>query len=552
MKNYLISLVLILAGGVLLGTSFIGGSGGGKGDLDIEIQKTAFIMPAAHGVYSNPEALNGKYYLFKAKLTNTSSAKMEDITVKYQIPGYIEWTELDVIGEMFPGQSAVVVCYPKFKEDITSKTTESTEKVEIEISWDGADEDDIIEEDFAFKLTDVNKYVFTNVPSEEILGWSDVFSNDELLACFVTPNDPIVGYYTQILQEKVLEGEAASVSKNPKEAVRFLAGIYEATLMQEMVYSGTAGIPNALDDVQSFSQQNRLPREVITGNTGLCLELSLLYASILSRAGIDPLIFLVPGHAYPGFRMNGEIYAIESTGIGGAGLGGISDVQAAFQKGMNQLDTFIMMNQAGDPRFTVVDVHALNADGAVPMALKDNAFMRKKVDDMAEKFENFSKVSKPQPKKKRDTNRPRPTPKPKPNPEPERAKESRTAGPLSVVIPSGWQYLNRPYPEVPIVTGTVVSPDQQSNAMIYDIQAYDLYEAMGVIEEYLYYLGSTTTYSINGNSITGQTFSSLGTFVWKAKARKTNSGYRIVAVGSNQVTYNQMSSTLTKMYNSIR
>ncbi|MEO1435205.1 MAG: hypothetical protein AAFV80_06680 [Bacteroidota bacterium] len=226
MKNYILPLVLILAGAGLLGMSFIGGgSGGGKGDLDIEIQKTAFIMPAAHGVYSNPEALNGKHYLFKAKLTNTSNAKMEDITVKYQIPGYIDWTELDVIGEMFPGQSAVVVCYPKFKEDITSKTTESTEKVEIEIEWDGADEDDIIEEDFAFKLTDVNKYVFTNVPSEEILGWQDVFSNDELLACFVTPNDPIVGYYTQILQEKVLEGEAASVSQNPKEAVRFLAGI---------------------------------------------------------------------------------------------------------------------------------------------------------------------------------------------------------------------------------------------------------------------------------------------------------------------------------------
>ncbi|MEO1435204.1 MAG: hypothetical protein AAFV80_06675 [Bacteroidota bacterium] len=288
----------------------------------------------------------------------------------------------------------------------------------------------------------------------------------------------------------------------------------------------------------------------------------MLYASILSRAGIDPLIFLIPGHAYPGFRMNGEIYAIEATGIGGAGLGGISDVQAAFQKGMNQLDTFIMMNQAGDPRFTVVDVHALNADGAVPMALKDNAFMRKKVDDMAEKFENFSQVNKPAPKKKRENNRPRPnpspnptpnpTPTPAPTPEPERAKENRTAGPLSVVIPSGWQYLNRPYAEVPIVSAAVVSPDQQSNAMIYDIPAYDVYEAMGVIEEYLYYMGSTMTYSINGSTISGQSFSQLGTFVWKAKARKTNSGYRIVAVGSNQLTYNQMSSTLNQMYNSIR
>ncbi|MEM6725851.1 MAG: hypothetical protein AAF598_17550, partial [Bacteroidota bacterium] len=215
---------------------------------------------------------------------------------------------------------------------------------------------------------------------------------------------------------------------------------------------------------------------------------------------------------------------------------------------------FIMMNQAGDPRFTVVDVHALNADGAVPMTLKDDIFLRKKVDEMAEKFENFTPDVKQQPKKRNDNRRPqpRPNPNPTPQPQPDRAKEARTSGPLSVIIPGGWQYLNRPYPEVPIVTGTVVSPDQQSNAMIYDIPAYDVYEAMGVIEEYLYYLGSTMSYTVNGSSISGQTFSSLGTFVWKARAKKTNAGYRIVAVGSNQITYNQMSSTLNKMYNSIR
>ena len=33
------------------------------------------------------------------------------------------------------------------------------EKAEIEISWDGADEDDIIEEEFSFKLTNRNEYV---------------------------------------------------------------------------------------------------------------------------------------------------------------------------------------------------------------------------------------------------------------------------------------------------------------------------------------------------------------------------------------------------------
>src|SRR5690606_32900550 len=290
MQKTFLPLVLASVGILLLGTSFFVSPGSKSDDMEIEVVKTSHIMPAAHNVYANKEALDGKYYLFKAKITNNSKQVLEDVKVRYRVPGYIEWTDLDVIGEMYAGQTAAVLCYPKFNNDITNKTTESREKAEIEISWKGADEDDIIEESFAFRIANRNEYMFTNIPAEEISGWADVYNNDALLACFVTPNDPIVQYYTQNIQEKILKGETASVTKDPKEAVRFLTGIYQATLQSHMVYSGTKGIPESLQDVSKFSQHNRLPREIITGTTGLCLELSLLYASVLSNAGLEPII----------------------------------------------------------------------------------------------------------------------------------------------------------------------------------------------------------------------------------------------------------------------
>jgi len=327
MKKLIIPIVLCIAGITLTAFSFISGTKGNADDIDIVIEKASFIMPAAHRVYANSEAMDGKYYLFKAKITNNSTETLEDVTVKYRIPNFIDWTELTISGEMFPGQTLVVPCYPKFKNDITEKSTESVEKTEIEISWDGAHEDDIIEEDFSFKLTNRNEYVYTGIKAEEISSWADMYDNDALIACFVTPNDPIVKYYTQNLQEKLLKGEAASVTRKPEDAVRFLGGIYEATRKSHMVYSGTKGIPKSTEDVQSIVQQVRLPREVITGNTGLCIELSVLYASVLSAAGIDPIIYMVPGHAYPGFRMNGQYYAIEATGIGGEGLGNIMSAE---------------------------------------------------------------------------------------------------------------------------------------------------------------------------------------------------------------------------------
>src|SRR5690606_3867313 len=382
MKSKLIPLLISGVGLLLLASSFIFKSS--SGEIDVEIIKTTNIMPAAHNVYANKDAQDGKYYLFKAKVTNKTDNVLEDVVVRYRIPGYIDWTELDVIGEMYSGQTAAILCYPKFDDKITQKTTESRENVEIEVTWKGLDEDDTIEESFSFRMTNRNEFMFTNLPNEEISEWSDIYDNDVLLACFVTPNDPIVQYYTQNIQEKILMGEAASVTKDPNEAVRFLAGIYQATLQSGMVYSGTKGTPSSLQDYSQLSQHNRLPREVITGNTGLCLELSLLYASVLSNAGLEPIIFLIPGHAYPGFKLNGQYYAIEATGIGGQGVGNLvanMTVQQAFEAGQKQLGEFMQYAQNGDPRYTLVDIHAVNANVVTHMNLPDDKFLCKKVDD---------------------------------------------------------------------------------------------------------------------------------------------------------------------------
>jgi hypothetical protein len=342
-------------------------------------------------------------------------------------------------------------------------------------------------------------------------------------------------------------------------------GIYEATRLAHMVYSGTKGIPQSLDDVSSFSQHNRLPREVITGNTGLCLELSLLYASMLSAAGIDPIIFLIPGHAYPGFRMNNQYYAIEATGIGGEGLGGITPVEDAFNKGQKELSEFMQMAQAGDPRYTMVDVHTLNQQGATPMALRDDDFLRQKVDKIAE---NFSPTVGNAPEQLAVNNQRQPAPNGGGNGgggntggggrvvendvEPANTGGRRSAGPLSFTIPNGWQTANRPYPQVPIVSFEAVSPDRTVNVVVYDVPASSIPEAMNVISEYLSYLGSDVRYNLNGNTLEGQTYSANGLYVWKGRGIQTQSGVRIVALGTGQQFYNQQAGTINSIFNSIR
>lgn len=539
MNSKITPLVITIIGALCFGGSFVL-SNSSNGGLDVEIDKTAFIMPAVHRVYANEDALNGKYYLFKAKITNNSDATLEDVTVKYRIPDYIDWTELTVSGEMFPGQTLVIPCYPKFKDDITQKTTESIEKTEIEISWDGADEDDIIEEVFSFKLTNRNEYVYTGIKKEEISTWTDMFDNDDLLACFVTPNDPVVKYYTQNLQEKLMKGEQATVSQKPEDGVKFLAGIYKATVKSHMVYSGTKGIPQSTDDVASMIQQVRLPREVITGNTGLCIELSCFYASVLSAAGLDPIIYLIPGHAYPGFKMNGQYYAIEATGIGGEGLGGVSSVEKAFEQGQKQLQEFIQRQNNGDSRYIAVDIHALNQEGATAMDLKDNDFMKKKVDDIVASWSGGKPVKVIDRKKRKDNDIIIPNP----------PIISNNA--LSFTIPNGWQTMMRPVPQMPILTAQVLAPDQMTTVSIYDIAVSNSQQAMSSINQYMLGFGMEMQYQINGNLISGQTHSLNGTFNWVGKTIRINNGIRVIAVGTPEIFYNQNSSIINQVYNSIK
>lgn len=542
-KTILLSLTLIFLGAGLIAFSFLAPKA--PANLKVKVEKADYIMPAAHQVYANKEALNGKYYLFKVLLTNAGKSKLENIKVSYRIPGYIDWTELETVGEMINGQTASIVCYPKFDDRIAEKMTESVERVEIKVDWDGASNRDIVEESFSFKIMDRNTFMFTTVPQSEISTWSDVHDNDALLACFVTPNDPIVKYYTQTVQEKILKGEAAGVSKDPKDAVRFLTGIYEATRLSHMVYSGTKMIPENLTDYSKLSQHNRLPREVITGNTGLCLELSLLYASMMSAGGLEPIIYLVPGHAYPGFKMNGQYFAIEATGIGGEGLGQISSAEEALNQGMKQLEEFFQKANAGHPGFTLVDVHILNQQGVTPMSMKDDEFMRQKVDRIAENFQPSNNLDTKVPNQNRNiarndggTNNPRPQP--------------NHATPQTVNIPQGWQPLDVRQIGLGSLQKAFISPDYTTQVSIYLLPTANVNDALNQLSNQIAGLGGTVNYQLNGSQIQGITYHANGNFVWIGKGKQLSNGYEIITVGSPEMVISQTQSTINNIYNTIR
>ena len=388
-KGNLLPLLLIL-GGLLVAFSAPIYSLISPATLDVQIMPAPAIMPSVYKVYANDEALEGKYSLFKMVLKNNSSHTATNVEVEYEIPNYIEKTVCRKIAKILPGQTVVVNCYPKFPDKIVEKTTSSKEEVTINVKGSNIKD---IENSFSIPFKGRNEFIYSYIPADEIRTAAENFDNKELLNCLVTPEDPIIKYLTQKIQEKILKGEMASVVQKEEEGVRFMLGVYEAMLRSHMVYSGTTGVPEKLGDVNTITQSIRLPREVVTGKTGLCIELSLLYASVMMCAGLDPIIYLVPGHAYPGFRMNNRYYAIESTGIGGEGIGGITSGQDAYKQGMKSLEKFFQQAQMGDPAYMVLDVREAIKEGAIAMELKDDTYLRQKIDEIAQSFEGGSVAS---------------------------------------------------------------------------------------------------------------------------------------------------------------
>jgi len=517
----------------------------GKDALTVKISNASYVMPSVYKVYSNPKALNGEYYFFKMLMTNNGTSAMHDVKVSYDIPGFIDWTELQTIPVIYPGQHVVVACYPHFKDDVVKKMTQSQETGDVKIEYNGGK---VKKENFSFNMMGRNQFVYTDIPADEVTSYPDLMHNTQLLPCLVTPEDPIVKYYTSQVQDRFMKGEAASVDNDPKEAVKFLMELYAATLASKMVYSGTEGVPTKMGDVNTTVQSARLPREVITGNTGLCIELSLMYASVLKAAGLHPVIFLIPGHAFPGILASDGYYAIEATGCGGQGLGGSLNPQQAFQRGEDELKTFLTTLNQGDTRNIIIDVNNLESAGVIPMELPDDDFLRKKVDDIAATFSGGGSTSAPFPTATARTPERRPAPARSSggnrNSESGNSGSNMYSGAISFSYPGSWGRRDHPFTQLPTLMAQVGTSDAQTGISIWNVTASSPDQALYVIRTELATMGQYIQYQ-RTNYANGYTmYQGVTTYNgiqrrWEGVFRTGGNGIVGITLGSPDFSGNQ-------------
>lgn len=119
------------------------------------------------------------------------------------------------------------------------------------------------------------------------------------LAAFVQPNTGtvtrVLDNASEILRKETGDASLGGYQNGSRRATLIAAAVYAALRAERIRYI------NPPASFEHTGQKVRTTRQVLSKRFGTCVDLSVTYAACLEAAGLDPLLWLVDGHALAGF-----------------------------------------------------------------------------------------------------------------------------------------------------------------------------------------------------------------------------------------------------------
>lgn len=138
--------------------------------------------------------------------------------------------------------------------------------------------------------------------------WGGSAYMPELLAAFITPNDPVIDRIlkeaSQILRNAGKpDGINGYQSKSRQRVWEMASAIYSAISNLKLTYAE----PPA--SFESNGQKIRMPGKILEGGIATCLDTALLFAAAFEQAGLNPVVALSQGHALAGVWLQPEEFS---------------------------------------------------------------------------------------------------------------------------------------------------------------------------------------------------------------------------------------------------
>ena len=135
-----------------------------------------------------------------------------------------------------------------------------------------------------------------------------VNSAPELLAAFVRPTDPSVDVILREASDKLAAAGRDEAMDGYRKGTKARAWEIADAIWAALVSHSIAYVlpPKSFE---RSGQMVRGPGDILSRKVGTCLDLTLLYASCLEQAGLNPVLALTEGHAFVGIWLVDEDFS---------------------------------------------------------------------------------------------------------------------------------------------------------------------------------------------------------------------------------------------------
>jgi Protein of unknown function (DUF4011)/REase_MTES_1575/AAA domain/Protein of unknown function (DUF3320) len=138
--------------------------------------------------------------------------------------------------------------------------------------------------------------------------WGGVNSAPELLAAFVRPTDPSIDVILREASDKLAAAGRDEAMDGYRKGTKARAWEIADAIWAALVSHSIAYVlpPKSFE---RSGQMVRGPSDILSRKVGTCLDLTLLYASCLEQAGLNPVLALTEGHAFVGIWLVDEDFS---------------------------------------------------------------------------------------------------------------------------------------------------------------------------------------------------------------------------------------------------
>lgn len=266
------------------------------------------LFPVFANYASSQDVHDRKLGTVTVTVTNSSSERLRN-RISVQIPG---WSEQEIqIVELGAGQAHQYRFAPSFLPRLYQNRELMPATAVVTVS------------DMAGR-TVFNGTAPLRIRSAEDMYWGTDFKYAPFIAAWVTPHDPrveaVLARAKEFMPGRRLPGYEGGrpIDVQQRSTLAQARAIYRAVQETGLSYvksSGTFGARRNAD----MAERVRLPNESLARVSANCIDGVVLYASLFENLGMEPVVVLVPGHAYVGVKLteNSQDYLYIETALTG-------------------------------------------------------------------------------------------------------------------------------------------------------------------------------------------------------------------------------------------